>query len=209
MTKLSTIEAGPLKFEIHSITGEVLDARKWAVTEVSGGGGGGAVYGTNGNVYGGSGSVSIKSTTTNHAELFIRGKDGKEHVVKLKDEDVNVRTGSWVSLFWAAPKGKDGGPYVAVINHDTDALEIITSGVEEACSSTLTVASGILAFIVMAIGFLVLFTAHLIAAWLLIAAYPGFLFWRSRLRNKFRTGVHALRNQVDGSRPVPSAVSAA
>lgn len=208
MPNLSTIAIANQTLGIHVATGEVLDARKWAVTEVSGGGGGGGVYGANGNVYGASHTNPIKSKTTNHAELFIRGSDGKEHVMKLKDEQITVRTGSWVSLFWAIPEGKEKGPYVAVLNHDTDALEFIKGGVNDACSSLLTMGVGTLALILTVIGVIILASAHAVAAWLLIAAFPAFLFWRSRLRRKFRTGVQALRSQVDGSRPAPAAVTA-
>lgn len=205
MAEMATIMVNSRTLGIRVATGAVMDARKWAVTEVSGGGGSSAVYGANGNVYGGGHTASIRSKTTNHAELFIRGKDGKEHVVKLKDEDVNVRTGNWVSLLSAIPAGQDSGEHVAVMNHDTDKFEFIKSGVNAACSSLLTMAAGTVTFIVMALGFLILATVHSIAAWLLVAAFPGFLFWRSRLRRKFRTDVYALRGRIDGDRPTASA----
>lgn len=201
MAEMATIKVNSRTLGIHAATGEVMDARKWAVTEVSGGGGSGAVYGANGTVYGGSHTSPITSKTTNHTELFIRSKDGKERVVKLKDEDINVRTGSWVTLLWAIPEGKDGGDYVAILNHDTDKLEFIASGVKEACSSAVTMLAATLTFILTALGLLILFTAHSVAAWLLIAAFPGFLFWRSRLRRTFMTDVRALRDRIDGSRP--------
>lgn len=208
MASIATIEAASRKLAIHSTTGEVMDARKWAVTEVSGGGGGGAVYGTNGNVYGGSHTAPIKSKTTNHAELFIRSKDGKEHVLKLKDENITVRTGSWVSLFWAIPEGKESGDYFAVLNHDTGALEFITSGVNKACSTVLTMSLGTLSFFVALLGAGVWIGGSAFFGFLLVMAFPAFLIWRWRLRSKFMGQVSALRGQIDGSRPVPTAVSA-
>lgn len=135
MALLSTIKVGSRKYEIHVATGEILDARKWATTTVSGGGGGGTVYGANGNIHGTSATAPIRSTTHDHAELFIRSTDGRERVLEMQDEAVNVRTGNWISLFWAIPVGKDEGPYVAIANHDTGKFSLIRHGVEAVADS--------------------------------------------------------------------------
>lgn len=147
MALLSTVKVGSHKHDIHVATGEILDARKWATTTVSGGGGGGTVYGANGNVYGTSATAPIRSTTHNHAELFIRSADGKERVLEMQDEAVNVRTGNWVSLFWAIPAGKHEGPYVAIANHDTDRFSLIESGVDSVAVSWVQALASIPLFI--------------------------------------------------------------
>lgn len=135
MALLSTIKVGSREHAIHVVTGEVLDARKWTTTTISGGGGGGTVYSANGNVQGHSNSAPIQSTTHSHAELFIRGTDGKEHVLELTNEAVRVRAGNWVSLFSAISKGEPEGRYVAITNHDTRTFSLIKRSVDAVADS--------------------------------------------------------------------------
>lgn len=123
MAKISEVTLNGMQFEIYSVTGEVMDSKKWTSTHVSGGGGGGGGF-----LYGGTGQVStqpvsIQSTTLTHDQLFIRGPEGKEICVETTGVNLQVRPGNFVSAVWMIKKGKERGPYWAIHNHHTDRTE--------------------------------------------------------------------------------------
>ena len=106
---MKKIEAEGKFFNIYWTTGTVKSEKKYSTTNVSGGG----------STINGQGSVSISSTTTIHDDIFIIDESGKEHSFQLSNFDVACREGNKVSVVWAILEGKERGPYVLVINHDT------------------------------------------------------------------------------------------
>lgn len=208
MTELAEIAVLSRNIQIFHTSGEVMEARKWTTTEVSGGGGEGVVSGTNGHVSGYSYADPVTSTTTTHDQFFIRCTDGKERVLKLANKDVQARTGNWVTLLLAIPEGKESGAYVAVINHDLDESRVLTDGINATCESKVTLLALLAAAVVTVIGILVLM-AHLSDGapmggfgWLMVLALlPAFHIWRSRLRGRCSDQVRALCGKVTGPRP--------
>ena len=147
MTELAVLDTGHRKINVLHIAGEVAEARKWSVTEVSGGGGGGTITGTNGQVYGNVSSAPITSTTTQHDQFFVRCTDGKDRILKLVNQNVQARSGHWVTLLLGIPAGKEGGDYVAVFNHDTDTFRVLPNAIDDLCASKTTKFRALLAVI--------------------------------------------------------------
>lgn len=101
------------EYEIHSVSGKVLDSKKHYETKVSGGGGGG--YSNQGTGY--TAPVSISSTTVIHDSIFLQDKEGKEHAIQLTNFNVVSREGNELTAVWAIKRKKKRGPYIAIFNH--------------------------------------------------------------------------------------------
>lgn len=113
---MKLLSAGGKEYELHSITGKVLETGKNLETKVHGGGGGGATYGG----YGGTAPVSIRSTTIVHDQIFLTDEQGNEHSFQLQGFNVACREANLLSVVWAIKKGARQGPYIAVINKTTN-----------------------------------------------------------------------------------------
>lgn len=106
-------------YELHKVTGGVIESNKQMETVVSGGGGGGV-----GVVHQGTGQVStnpvrITSRTYVHDNIVLQGVDGQKHSLQLMDFDINTIKDNTLTVVWAIKKGKDRGPYIYAYDHDT------------------------------------------------------------------------------------------
>jgi len=106
------------KYELHKVTGDVIEFNKQMETVVSGGGGGG------GNIQAGTGYVSstpvrITSRTYVHDYIVLQGVDGQKHSLQLIDFDINTTKDNTMTIAWAIKKGKDRGPHIYAYDHDT------------------------------------------------------------------------------------------
>lgn len=208
MTSIATISVGSRQIGIHSASGEVMGSRKWATTEISGGGGSGVISR-------GSGIVEIdevKSKTTTHDQLVIRTPDGKEEALKVEDLNLAVRDGHWVSLIRAIPDGWQKGPVVAVVNHATGAVDIIDSAIKEVCGTS---PLGYVTIALLLIGLYICFQAgvgamppsRLLLGLLLMAPCPIYYVRLIRRLGAFKKQLAALCEQVKTSQAPPAAAA--
>ncbi|MBA4285539.1 MAG: hypothetical protein C0434_08420 [Xanthomonadaceae bacterium] len=130
---IRTVHVGSKAIEIHTFSGEVLESQKWTTTQISGGGGGG--YSHNGTGF--SSSAPVTSRTTTHDQIFVRAPSGEERALELSDVHLAVRKGQWLTLVLAIKAGKQQGPYVAVYNHNTGALDWVAKAVNDSCGPML------------------------------------------------------------------------
>lgn len=124
MSLLKTIQVGDRTIDLHKFTGEVVDEKKWATTQVSGSGGGYNV---------GSGQqnpVTISSTTTTHDQFFLKNDNGQEMAVQLANYGLALRKGHRVSVIWGIIQGQGQGPFLAVYNHSTATPTTILSAIQ-------------------------------------------------------------------------------
>jgi hypothetical protein len=204
MAQISSINLGSRQIAIHSMSGEVMDSQKWTTTEISGGGGRGVISNGSGYIE----RDEVKSKTTTHDQIIIRTADGEEESLKVENLNLAVRQGHWVSLIWAIPSGWKEGPFVAVFNHNTGALDFIASAVNKACFPMISSILGVAAFLLALAGVLVCFTSSLLVGVLLIAPCAGYFLWLRRRRGAFTDQVSALRDQIKASQPPPSVAAA-
>lgn len=174
MPLIKTITAGARTIDLHTFTGEVVEEKKWATTQVSGGGGGYNV---------GSGQqnpVSISSTTTTHDQFFLRNEAGQEKAFEITDARVAVRKGHRVTVLWGIPQGNERGPFLAVCNHTTGDVAAIPSGISA------------LSFVPLPTLILVAYIASILAACLYglgIIALIALMIYRSKQKTRVREAV--------------------
>lgn len=114
---MHAIDINGKRYEVRQFAGKVMQANKHLETQVQGGGGGGFTYqGT-----GGSGAVSIRSTTVTHDDVFLQNAQGREHVLRLKDWNVACREGHEMRAVWLHRDGKDSEDYLLIQNLTTSA----------------------------------------------------------------------------------------
>lgn len=126
---LRSVNVGSKSIEIHSFSGEVMESQKWTTTQISGGGGGG--YSHNGTGF--SSSAPVRSHTTTHDQIFVRAANGEERALELSDVHLAVRKGQWLTLILAIKAGRNEGPYVAILNHNTGSMDWIAKAVNDSC----------------------------------------------------------------------------
>jgi len=202
MTQMTTITLGSRQIAIHSMSGEVMDTQKWVTTEISGGGGRGVVSHGSGYIE----KDPVKSKHTTHDQIIIRTADGEEESLKVEDVHLAVRQGHWVSLIWAIPRGRTDGPFVAIFNHNTGALDFIGSAVNKACFPMISSVFGAISLFLALIGVFVCFLSSVVLGVLLMAPCAAYFFWLGKRRNAFTGQVAALREQLKISQPAPKTV---
>ncbi len=97
---------------METLTGHVLEEKKWSETQVHGSGGGGYMRDGSGFIH----PVRIASTLTTRHEFWIAGTDGRELCVALGDSPCRVRPGQSVAVAWGARQGRDRGPFLMLEN---------------------------------------------------------------------------------------------
>lgn len=123
MALIQTVTVGNRVIDLHTFSGEVVEEKKWATTQVSGSGGG---YNM------GSGQqnpVTITSTTTTHDQFFLRDAAGQERAFEISGGGLALRKGHRISVLWGIIQGNPQGPYIAVYNHTTGSLSEFPSAV--------------------------------------------------------------------------------
>ena len=109
-----------LEYLVYSFVVENMGRR--SETNVYGGGGGGMVYGSGGNVYGATAPVTIRSSTTHKSELWFTDENGREDWVWINLDTLMVRDGQQVSLIFAR-RNRNRGAFLAARNHSTGKQE--------------------------------------------------------------------------------------
>lgn len=107
--KTRTKLKSPEDIDVWSRTGDVVGTSVWSETHVSGSGGGGGGYISQGSGYISSGSVSINSNVKTRQRFFLREENGRE--TELNDIGFSVRDGHRVRVVYASHV-KDGHAWI-------------------------------------------------------------------------------------------------
>jgi hypothetical protein len=124
MALIRSVTVGDRTIELHQFTGEVVEEKKWATTQVSGGGGGYNVGSGQNN------PVTIASVSHTHDQFFLKNESGKEMAVEMTDAGLALRKGHRATVFWGTIQGQERGQYVAIYNHTTNSLTKIDSAID-------------------------------------------------------------------------------
>jgi len=117
-----TVEIGSHRVDLSVVTGKVVGLKKQSDTHVYGGGGGGSISGSAGNVYGHVSPTSISSSITYRQEFFIR-REGEPDIHQQltawdSREEIPVLDGHTVTRISAFFDGAKLGSAVRLVNHD-------------------------------------------------------------------------------------------
>lgn len=108
-TQFSTVSG---TWSMSVLEGTVVNhnTRQWAITHVSGGGGGGYIGERGGYVS----PTAISSSTTEHkiTEFWIQDASGAEHHIELKNHNLAVTSGQIVKIAWLG----ESGPFMVAHN---------------------------------------------------------------------------------------------
>lgn len=121
-------------FDLHHVTGKVLDTNTRAETEVHGSGGGGGGFSYQGTGASSSAPIRITSTTTRYTKIFLLDREQREHALQLVNFDVHCRAGNGLSVVWAIQVGKGEGPYIVAYNHSTREMEFNVEALAKLCT---------------------------------------------------------------------------
>jgi hypothetical protein len=122
MALIKSVTVGDRVIDLYNFHGEVGEEKKWATTQVSGGG-------STTQATGYASNAPISSTTTTYDQFFVRSDDGQELAVETTNAGLALRKGHRVTVFWGIIKGNERGPYVAIYNHTTGDLARIDSAI--------------------------------------------------------------------------------
>jgi len=114
MPKVKTISLGKREVSLRTLTGVVAGEKKWSSTEVSGSGGGGYLQNGQGHID----QIKIKSTTTEHQEIFVRLESGQENPLQFQDASLSIREGHDVSILQGGTRASPPA-MIALHNHTT------------------------------------------------------------------------------------------
>jgi hypothetical protein len=109
MTAGPSVNVDGKNVQLHYFTGKVMSSNKQKETKVS-------------SMTSGQGvnrQTHVSSTTVDHHEFFLADAEGNEESFKLVNFDFPCREGHTLSVMWAIPDGKEGGPVFHVRNHNT------------------------------------------------------------------------------------------
>ena len=124
MALIRSVTVGDRIIDLHQFSGEVVEEKKWATTQVSGGGGGYNVGSGRNN------PVTITSVSRTHDQFFLKSDSGQEMAVETTDAGLALRKGHRVTVFWGILQGQERGPYVAIYNHTTKSLTKMESAIQ-------------------------------------------------------------------------------
>lgn len=104
------------KYNLHQYTGTVEEAQKRDVLEIKSSGGGGHLHNGTGYVA----PPQITSTTHTYDDIYLKAKDGSEHLVQLLNWNVASKQGNVLQALWLIPAGsKHATDYTLIHNHNT------------------------------------------------------------------------------------------
>lgn len=201
MPAIRTVHVGSRSIDIHCFSGEVMESQKWTTTQISGGGGGG--YSHNGTGF--SSNAPVTSRTTTHDQIFVRAPGGEERALELSDVHLAVRKGQWLTLIWAIRSGKDQGPYVAILNHNTGSLDYVAKAVNDSCGPMLYNLMIIVGVFAGVGGVFTLLGGSFFTGLVLAGGGIGGIVWIVRRRKQFKADIAALTAQLKanhGPQPV-------
>lgn len=116
MALIRSVTVGDRVIDLHQFSGEVMEEKKWATTQVTSGGGD---YNVN---TGQNNPVTISSINRTHDQFFLKNENGQEMAVELTDAGLALRKGHRVTVFWGIIHGQAHGKYIAIYNHTTKSL---------------------------------------------------------------------------------------
>ena len=125
MALIRSVTVGDRIIDLHRFSGEVVEEKKWATTQVSGGGGGYNVGSGQNN------PVTISSVSRTHDQFFLKSDTGQEMAVETTDAGLALRKGHRVTVFWGILQGQERGPYVAIYNHTTKSLTKMDAAIQD------------------------------------------------------------------------------
>jgi hypothetical protein len=156
MALINSVAVGDRIIDLITFQGEVVDEKKWATTQVAGGGGG---------INTGSGlpnQVTITSVSTTHDQFFLRNNEGQEKAFEFANAGLALRKGNRVTVLWGTIKGNEHGKYLAVYNHTTGQLSQIPDSINNLAIPPMPVpvfigyVAGVLGICFYGVGFVVL-----------------------------------------------------
>lgn|GEM_PF-3182205 len=130
-----SIDVDGQMYEMHQLTGKVMEVVTRSKMEITGGGGGGRGYTSNGSGSTNIRPIHISSTTTEHQEIYVRGESGDEERFSFTDNLIPTRKGHILTFVWAVKQGDKNGPIVHIYNHSTEEshLDIVGELVKPGC----------------------------------------------------------------------------
>ncbi len=184
MALIQSVTVGDRIIDLHQFSGEVMEEKKWATTQVTSAGGG---YNVN---TGQNNPVTISSINRTHDQFFLKSDTGQEMAVELTDAGLALRKGHRVTVFWGIIHGQANGKYVAIYNHTTNSLTKMDDAIN---GLAMKPASGLvsLAFIASIFG-ICLYGLGFIG---LVVLY---IFWRIRKQRNLEL-VAILQAALDGA----------
>ncbi len=181
MAPIGTINAGSNVIHLHALSGEVVDQQKSSYTEVG--------RGNNNN--------QQHVTTTHYNKIFVRAPDGAEKAIEIVDSGFSARAGSKASIVWGIKAGKEEGPYLAIVNHDTGQVHTIRKPVNDFAGPPMYNMLLIVAAIFCAMGFYSVTTGNLGSAIVRVGIGCGLIYWiyarQKALLAKVKTAALAMR----------------
>jgi hypothetical protein len=183
MASIGPVTVGSKVINLHAFSGEVVEQQKSSYTEV-----------TNDN------NNYQRATTTHYNKLFIKNSNGEERSIEIVDAGFSARAGSKASMIWGIKQGKEEGPYVAVVNHDTGSVHTIRKPVNDLAGPPMYNMLLIIAAIFIAVGFFNLMSGNLGSALFKVAIGGGGIFWiykgQKHLLEQIKTAAIALKPKL-------------
>ncbi len=158
MPAFETVTAGRKAIELYAFSGEVVEQQKSSYTEVSR-------------------DHNQPTSTSYFNKIFVRAADGSERSIEIEDSGFSARSGSKASIIWGIKKGKEEGPYVSVVNHDTGSIHLIRKSVNDLAGPPGYNMLLIVAALFIALGFFDLFNGHLGSALAMAGIGVGGIYW--------------------------------
>jgi hypothetical protein len=180
MASIGSINAGSKIIDLYAISGEVVDQQQSAYTQV-----------TNNN------NNQQQVSTTHYNKIFVRAEDGSEKSIEIVDSGFRARTGSRASIIWGIRPGKEEGPYLAVVNHDTGDVHTIRKPINDFASPPFYNMLLIVASLFIALGVVDLFSGNVGSAIAMSAIGGALIYWiysrQKALLAKVKAAALALR----------------
>ena len=160
MASIGPVSAGSKTINLHAFSGEVVEQQKSSHTEVSRG---------NNN--------QQQVSTTHYNKIFVRASDGAERSLEIVDAGFSARAGSRASIIWGIKDGKDEGPYLGIVNHDTADVHLIRKPVNDLAGPPFYNMLLIVAAIFCALGFYTLLSGNIGSAIVMAGIGGGGIYW--------------------------------
>ena len=180
MASIGPVTAGSKTINLHAFSGEVVEQQKSSHTEVSR---------ANNN--------QQQVSTTHYNKIFVRASDGAERSLEIVDSGFSARAGSKASIIWGIKEGKEEGPYLGIVNHDSGDVHLIRKPVNDLAGPPFYNMLLIVAAIFCALGFYDMITGNLGSAIVMAGIGVGGIYWiykgQKALLAKIKTAALALQ----------------
>lgn len=161
MASIGSVTSGGKTINLHAFSGEVVDQQKSSYTEVSRG----------------NNNYQQQVSTTHYNKIFVRASDGAERSLEIVDAGFSARAGSKASIVWGIKEGKDEGPYLGIVNHDTGVVHLIRKPVNDLAGPPFYNMLLIAAAIFIAVGFYDLISGNIGSAIIMAGIGGGGIYW--------------------------------